>query len=360
MRNSAPIIIFVALAALQLPLGAQKKVTYVDDVRPLLQRYCGNCHNTDRKRADLDVTSYNTLMAGSSSGEVVQSGDAGDSTLYLLVSHQLEPYMPPRQPRMPEKNLAILKAWIEGGLLETSGSKARAAKKSGVNLALSAPVTGKPDGPPPMPGDVLLDPVIVTERPGTINALAHSPWAPLVAIAGQKQVVLYDTSTLKLRGILPFPEGDPKSIRFSRNGRFLLVGGGKDASLGLAALYDITTGRRVTRVGAEPDAVLTADITSDQTLIAVGGPDRLVKVFSIATGEKIYQIKKHTDWVTAVGFSADSVLMATGDRGGNLRVWEAQDGARFYDLRGHRGHGRQHDLVRPHRPLTRGIQDEVY
>lgn len=337
MQNNIRALTLVLLAAVQLPLTAQKKVTYIDDVRPVLQRHCGNCHNSDRKRADLDVTSYNTLMAGSSSGEVVQSGEPGDSTLYLLVSHQIEPFMPPKQPRIPDKSLAILKAWIEGGLLETSGSKARAAKKTGANLALSAPVTGKPDGPPPMPGDVLLDPVVVTARAGTVNALAHSPWAPLVAIAGQKQVVLYDTSTLKLCGILPFPEGDPKSLRFSGNGRFLLVGGGKDANLGLAALYDITTGRRVLRVGAEPDAVLTADITSDQTLIVMGGPDRLVKVFSIATGEKIYQIKKHTDWVTAVGFSPDSVLMATGDRGGNLRVWESQDGARFYDLRGHRG-----------------------
>ena len=149
MQNNIRALTLVLLAAVQLPLTAQKKVTYIDDVRPVLQRHCGNCHNSDRKRADLDVTSYNTLMAGSSSGEVVQSGEPGDSTLYLLVSHQIEPFMPPKQPRIPDKSLAILKAWIEGGLLETSGSKARAAKKTGANLALSAPVTGKPDGPPP-------------------------------------------------------------------------------------------------------------------------------------------------------------------------------------------------------------------
>ncbi len=329
MISAALLIVSVA--------AAQEKVTYDEHVRPIFQQRCGKCHNAERKRADFDALTFQGVMAGASTGEVVQPGQPDDSRLYLLVAHLEEPVMPPGNSRIPDAELATIKAWIAGGLLENSGSKARKPKKRGVSLALSAPATGKPEGPPPMPGDVLLDPVLVTERPGTITALAHSPWAPLVALGGQKQVVLYNSATLELCGILPFPEGDPKSLKFSGNGRFLLVGGGKDASLGVAALFDVTTGRRVTRVGKDADAVLSSDITSDQSLIATGGPDRLVKVFSIATGDEAYRIKKHTDWVTSVAFSPDSVLLASGDRGGNLHVWEARDGGRFYDLRGHRG-----------------------
>jgi hypothetical protein len=50
-----------------------------------------------------------------------------------------------------------------------------------------------------------------------VTALAASPWAPLVAIGGQKQIVLYNTETLQPIGVLPFPEGFPTIIRFSRN-----------------------------------------------------------------------------------------------------------------------------------------------
>ena len=64
-------------------------------------------------------------------------------------------------------------------------------------------------------------------------------------------------------------------------------------------------------VGEEYDTVLAADISPDQTKIALGGPDRLVKIYSTATGELLHKMKKHTDWVTAVAFSPNGELLAS-------------------------------------------------
>ena len=49
-------------------------------------------------------------------------------------------------------------------------------------------------------------------------------------------------------------------------------------------LYDVTTGNRVTEVGDEFDAVIAADISADQSIVALGGPGKVVKMYSIATG----------------------------------------------------------------------------
>ena len=38
-------------------------------------------------------------------------------------------------------------------------------------------------------------------RPNVVTALASSPWAPLVAVAGHKQVLLYDTTRNRLAGV---------------------------------------------------------------------------------------------------------------------------------------------------------------
>ena len=72
----------------------------------------------------------------------------------------------------------------------------------------------------------MLQPVVLTPRANAVTALAHSPWAPVFAVGGQKQVLLYHTDTQELLGVLPFPEGNVFSVRFSRNGQLLLAAGG--------------------------------------------------------------------------------------------------------------------------------------
>ena len=157
----------------------------------------------------------------------------------------------------------------------------------------------------------------------------------MVAVGGQHQLLLYHSGTLELLGVLPFPEGNPGCVQFSRDGRLLVVGWGRGAKFGFADVYDVATGERAARVGNEYDTVLAADLNSDQTEVALGGPSKHVKVFSTRDGRLLHDLKKHTDWVTAIQYSPDSVLLATGDRNGGLVVWEADSGQELYTLTGH-------------------------
>lgn len=314
-----------------------EKITYDDHVLPLLREKCGSCHNSNDKKGDLVLDSYSAVMTGGASGAVVATdGDADGSQLYRVVAHLAEPVMPPNQPKLPDEQLSLLKRWIEGGALENSGSKARKKKKS-LSVARVEISQSRPEGPPPFPENLPLDPVQVNARPNAVNALAVSPWAPLAAVAGHRQVLLYDTRDLELVGVLPFPEGQANVLKFTRNGSALLAGGGRGGQVGKAVLWDIRTGQRIAEVGAEYDAVLAADISPDQTLIALGGPKRVVRVYSTETGDLVYEKTKHTDWITALEFSPDGVLLATADRSNGLIVWEAVTGREFYVLNGHTG-----------------------
>src|SRR6185503_19046814 len=131
-----------------------------------------------------------------------------------------------------------------------------------------------------MPKDLLMEPFVRTERTSVSTGLASSPWAPLIALGGQKQILLYHSDTLDLLGVLPYNEGYPCDIKFSRNGRLLLVGGGQGSKSGRVVVWDVTTGERMMIVGDEFDSVLAADISSDQKYVALGGPGRLVKIYS--------------------------------------------------------------------------------
>jgi hypothetical protein len=323
-----------ASAAVAEDAPAEPKITYDDHIKPIFRAKCANCHNTDKKVAGLDLTNYTALMQGGGAGAAIEPGDASLSYLWMLVAHESEPYMPPNSPRLDDATLAVIEEWINLGAPENKGSKVTQKKK--VDLSLGGVPTGKPEGPPPMPPRLPLEPVRYTPRADAITAIAASPWAPLVAVGGFNQVLLYHAETLELAGVLPFPEGVPHILRFSRNGKLLLAGGGRGAYQGLAVIWDVTTGERMAEIGDETDAVLAADISPDQQLVALGGPNRKVKVYSTQTGEQLYELTKHTEWVYALEFSPDNVLLATADRNGGLYVWEALTGTEFHVLDGHK------------------------
>lgn len=334
--NVSPLLLAAMLVSLNAGFGsAAEKVTYDDHVLPIFRAKCLACHNTDKKVGGLDLSSYIAAIEGGSSGAVIEPGDAGSSYLFNVVNHDTEPYMPPMQDKLPAATLAVISNWIDGGALENAGSVAKMSKKPKFDFGLKGAPSGKPEGPAAMPGPLVMEPVVHTDSTTAVTALATSPWAPLVAVAGQKQVLLYHSETLKMLGVLPFPEGVAHVLKFSRSGDLLLAGGGHGAASGKVVVWNVRNGERVFEIGDELDTVLAADISADQSLIALGGPAKVVRVYSTRNGKLVYEVRKHTDWIYELAFSPDGVLLATADRNGGMFVWEAYTGREYLALAGH-------------------------
>lgn len=315
---------------------AEKKITYTDHVQAIFREHCYTCHSQDTAKSDLALDSYSATMRGGAGGEVVLAGDLESSRLWALVSHAETPKMPPEQDKLPEAKLSLIKQWIAGGALDNSGSVVKTKPKPKIDLNATAG-SSKPTGPAAMPEKQLRQPFVHTARPGAITALASSPWAPLVAVSGQKQIMLYNSDSGALLTILSYPEGVPHVLKFSRSGALLMAGGGQGGKSGKVVVFDVKTGERVVEVGDELDVVLAADINDDHTLIALGGPRKIVRIYSIADGTVQNEIRKHTDWIYALEFSPDGVLLATTDRAGGVFVWEADTAREFQNLTGHSG-----------------------
>ena len=325
-----------ATSILQVSGQAADKVTFDDHILPIFESACLNCHNPDKKRGDLDLSNFAGVMAGGSGGEVAAAGDGAGALLYATIIHAAEPFMPPRGEKLAKKDADLVKAWIDGGLLENKSSKAK--KPSGPRIAkLDVDPSAKPEGPPPMPGNLNLEPAVTSSRNTTVQDMDCSPWAPLLAVTAQKQILLYNTDTLRLAAILPFPAGFPETVSFHPTGKYLVAGGGIAGKSGTTHTWDITTGRMLMTNGREFDSVLAASLRLDLGGVAFGGPSRLIKLWDTQNGEEIKAIKKHTDWVTSLSYSPDGVLLATGDRNGGVWVWEAHTGNEFHNLRGHGG-----------------------
>jgi WD40 repeat protein len=312
----------------------EARVTWDDNVAAILKQRCVTCHNVNKKSSGLDLSTYTNIMLGGASGDVIELGSAADSYLYMLITHESEPFMPPNADPIPSPEIETIKKWIDTGAPENSGSKVMVPEKPKFEFTVSDNPSGKPSTPP-MPGRIDKQPNVYSPKTAAVSAIATNPWSSLIAIAGQKKITLYDSNTLQIQGVLPYPEGIAYVLKFSRNGSLLLAGGGTASSTGKVIVFNIANGERVFEIGDELDAVMGADISADQSLIALGGPSKLIRIFSTADGSQLFEIKKHTEWITRMEFSPDGVLLATGDRNGGLHVWEAFTGREYLTLKGH-------------------------
>jgi WD40 repeat protein len=287
-------------------------------------------------RSGLNLESYSGVLKGGSSGDAVVAGRPASSTLYKAVTHEGNgvPLMPLGGAKLPDALIAIIRDWIQLGLLENAASQPKGPV--GPSLDYHPSDLNRPKGAPAMPESLPPFTAAETARPHPVTALAASPWAPLVAVAGHERIYLYDLAKRAPAGQLAFPEGVPYCLRFSRDGATLLAAGGRGVQSGKVVLFDVRTGNRIAVIGQETDVVLAADVSADGKLVALGGPGKLVKIYLVADGKMLFQFKKHTDWITAMEFSPDGTRLATGDRAGGIFLWESATGGGLGTLAEHK------------------------
>ena len=92
-----------------------------DVVQPIINARCKSCHNPDKKKGELLMTSYATLMEGGESGAIIQTGNADESELYkrIILPEDHDDHMPPEGKKpLTEEQIAILHWWINEGAPE--------------------------------------------------------------------------------------------------------------------------------------------------------------------------------------------------------------------------------------------------
>ena len=97
-----------------VPAASAETPRFEKDVLPIFTKYCFTCHGQSSPKLGLDLRTAAGAMKGSHNGPVVIKGKPDESLLWQKVS---ERKMPPAiyGQKIPDAELAIVKAWIEGG-----------------------------------------------------------------------------------------------------------------------------------------------------------------------------------------------------------------------------------------------------
>ncbi|MDH5515541.1 MAG: hypothetical protein OEY45_10325 [Gammaproteobacteria bacterium] len=123
-------ILFILTASLtacekteQAEKSEHRKISFADDVAPIIQKHCAECHAAGLPGAmatGFVTDTYQSIMNGTLSGQIVNPGSARTSSLYILVSGKdnLAVTMPHGKKPLETGDIEIIRAWIDSGALE--------------------------------------------------------------------------------------------------------------------------------------------------------------------------------------------------------------------------------------------------
>lgn len=110
-----------ALAGSLWATGASaQEVSFGDDVYPILELRCLECHQpggSGYEASGLDMRTYESLMKGTNHGPVVLPGKAFESNLIAVIDQRTDPslFMPHNKKKLSKCERLMLRFWISQG-----------------------------------------------------------------------------------------------------------------------------------------------------------------------------------------------------------------------------------------------------
>lgn len=297
---------FAVCVTIFLSAAFAENVDYRRDVSPIFEKYCLACHTADEAQGSLVMESYEALMRGGESGPAITIGVPSSSRLFLMAAGKLEPVMPPDDAEGPnEAELQMIASWIEQGAQGPAGAVAMR------RTLITPEVKANKDAKIP------------------ITAIAVSPDGATRAIARYGDVqIIAGGDQLPITTIESQP-GKVNSLRFSHDGKTLLVASGVTGLHGHAGIYDVASGKLLTAIEGHADVIQVAIFSPDETQIATASYDREIMLWDASTGKLKQQFSGHNGAIYSLAFSPDGRVLISGCADETVKVWDVDSGKRL-------------------------------
>lgn len=312
------------------------------DALLLLRTECHGCHNPEKKKGDVVLTSRDSLPEA--------------SRLLAALAPDADPHMPPKK-QLARAEIATLRDWLEKGAewyefatppsklaplpgnyrpsfaVAVTGDKVAVSRGGEIGIyglesnhvslikAFSAHTDSvqalafSADGTFLASGG--LGKAVVWETGFEITndfvtALAFAPTGTVLAVADRQMVKLFDVAARKLVASWRAHSDIIYDVEFSRDGQRIVTAGGDR----LIKVWDTASQKEIATLEGHTAQVLAVAFNTNATQVVSGGSDHALKVWDIATREKIITLGRHSAAITAVAWPDDGeMLFAATDAG---------------------------------------------
>jgi WD40 repeat protein len=282
----------LALMGIAIGLSAAEP-SYFRDIRPVLQRQCQGCHQPNLKSSNLDLTTYDSLKAGGKRGPAL-------ALLIPYLTGEMKPQMPLGNPPLPADQIDLVRSWVAAGGKDDTPEEARET------FVIGAPA--------------------VYHQPPVLTALAFSPDGKVLAVSGNREILLHTLDGSAPPKRLPGLSDRILSLAFSKDNALLVAGGGTPARFGEIQIWDLPAAKLRRSVMLTGDTVFGVSLSPDGSRAAAGCTDNTVRIVDTATGKELTKMGAHENWVLGTVFGVDGKRVVSVGRDRSAKLTDAASG----------------------------------
>jgi hypothetical protein len=326
--------------------SAQTAPSYSKQIRPLLTKYCLECHNAKTSKGTLSLETYQAIMDGSDNGPVIVANQPNKSKLVLLTEHKEKPTMPPPKAKFqPTKDeVALLRAWVTAGAKDDAADVKVVLPAIKPKVDVLGPVTAMAYD---RNSDLLViarDNVAtyvhlnVSDQERKLVRLAGARITSAVLIFGdaKKKASIVFFATISGLGpvFIPLDTSDKFDAKILSDNDDILDACSHSSGITARGSYgsriQLDAKSRTHQLKEHSDAVYGLAFNPDGTLLASVSADRAMKITDVETGKLLYTLGEATDWLYCVAWSPDGKYLVSGGVDKSIRVYEpTRNGAKL-------------------------------
>lgn len=274
------------------------KISYRQDVWPILNRHCRGCHTASDAKGGLSLDGVADMLKGGDGGPLFEQGKPDESLLVQMISGD-PPEMPKKQSPLSAAKVNLIRGWILGGAIDDS--------------------TGSDTEP------TVVIPETYQYAP-SVTGISLSPDGRLVAAACRSEVVLIEVDSDVAPRRLSTECDLLTHVEFSPDGKLLAAVGGAPSRYGEVRFFNVPDGVLISSRRFGHDTLFRGSFSPDSTSIAVGGTDGAAHIIPVDINAAVRPIPLHSDWVLDVAWTPDGKMLVTGGRDKATKICSVDDG----------------------------------
>ena len=337
---AALFLAFLLLAADGAATGAADQKSR--EALTVLRDECFACHNPEKKKGGLILSTREELLMGGDNGPIATPGKVTGSRLLSVLRADADPHMPPRK-QLSDTQIKLVRHWVASGMRwdasavsEDSATAARVALRAlppdyrpALAIALSPDARRLAIG---RGGRIVLHDLTSTNFTALatwdvpadcVRSLTWSSDSQQLISGAFRQVNVWSANNGNRVLTLTNPiVGRVEAVRVAPDGRSLAFGDGEAGRSGFVRIAELGSGKIVASWKAHADTVFSLDYSADgQRLLSAGG-DKLIKVWDLATHQELAALEGHTAQVLSAVFNTNATQVLSGGVDQQIKVWD--------------------------------------
>ena len=315
---------------------------------------CVSCHNDEKKKGGLELTSREHALKGSENGPVLVPRKADKSALIKVLLADSDPHMPPKK-QLSDKDIATLRRWIDAGA--TWDTKALIENQSDEPIQF-APIPGSyhpvmalalsPDEKRlavARANRIYIHDLTQTNHPvaaelkrhqDTVQSVAWSRDGNWIATGSFRQIVLWDAPALRQEWeITNNLSGRITALQFTSDSATLVAADGVPTKSGVIHLLSAAHGTNQFTWPAHKDSIYALSLRPDGKRFASAGADKVIRLWDTSNHTETSKLEAHTGHILALAFNPEGTMLVSGGADKVVNFWETTNWHQAITLNNH-------------------------